>query len=101
MMDLRSVQFNAISAKLAAKYAAMNNPNFTVVVQPGISGLEIAKFGEAYLSNLDCFHPSLCANQAFTYCLWNNLFQPVGKKSTAPDVKHLKIYCPTVNDYIQ
>ena len=62
-----SMQFNAISEKLAAEWAAKNNPNFTVVVQPGLSGIPIAKYGEAYLSSLDCFHPSLCANQAFTY----------------------------------
>jgi small subunit ribosomal protein S29e len=101
IMDLRAVQFNAISEKLAAEWAAKNNPNFTVVVQPGLSGIPIAKYGEAYLSDLDCFHPSLCGNQAFTYQIWNNMMTPVGKKSTAPDVNNLKIKCPGPNDFIQ
>jgi len=100
-MDLRSVQYNAIQEKQAARYAGMNDPNFTVVVQPGLSGMQIAKFGEAYLSALDCFHPSLCANQAFTYMIWNNMYQPVGKKSTTPDVNNLKIHCPTPTDVLQ
>lgn len=100
-MDLRTMQFNAIQEKLAAQFAGLNNPNFTVVVQPGLSGIPIAKYGEAYLSALDCFHPSLCGDQAFTYALWNNLFQPVGKKSTAPNIQDLHIYCPTEDDYIQ
>jgi len=100
-MDLRSVAFNDIQNRLAAKYAALNDPNFTVVVQPGLSGINIGKFGEDYLSDLDCFHPSLCANQAFTYIIWNNMFQSVGHKSTTIDVNNLKIYCPTENDFIQ
>jgi len=101
MMDLRAVQFNAISEKLAAQFAGLNNPNFTVVAQPGLSDLDIPKFGEAYLSNLDCFHPSYCANQAFTYQIWNNMYQPVGKKSRTVDVNNLKIHCPVAGEYMQ
>jgi len=101
VMDLRAVQFNAIQEKLAAEWAAKNDVNFTVVVQPGLSGIPIAKYGEAYLSDLDCFHPSLCGNQAFTYSIWNNMMTPIGQKSTFPDVNHLAIKCPGPNDYIQ
>jgi len=101
IMDLRSMQFNAIMVKLAAEFSSKNNPGFTVTVQPGLSGIPIAKYGESYLSSLDCFHPSLCANEAFTYAVWNNMWQPVGKKSTAPDPNNLKIICPTQSDYIQ
>jgi len=101
IMDLRAIQFNAISEKLANKYAGLKNPNFTVVVQPGLSGILVQDFGEAYLSNLDCFHPSLCANQAFTYQIWNNMFQPQGKKDTKPDKNNIKIHCPTAGEYVQ
>jgi len=101
IMDLRAVQFNAISEKLAQKYAALKNPNFTVVVQPGLSGIVIQDYGEAYLSNLDCFHPSLCANQAFAYQVWNNMFQPLGKKDLKPDLKNIKIHCPTAGEFFQ
>jgi len=101
MMDLRAVEFNGVSEKLAKEFAAKKNPGFTVVMQPGLSGIVIQKFGEAYLSNLDCFHPSLCANQAFTYQIWNNMFTPAAKKQTTPDINNLKIICPTENDYVQ
>jgi len=101
MMDLRASQYNAISLKLADQFAAQNNPNFTVVVQPGLSGIVIQDFGEAYLSNLDCFHPSLCANQAFTYQIWNNMFQPPGKKRYNTRPKNLKVHCPVAGEFIQ
>lgn len=38
-LDEASVLYNGIQEKLAAKYAALNDPNFTVVVQPGLSGI--------------------------------------------------------------
>jgi hypothetical protein len=95
------MQFNAISERLAAYYAGLNNPNFTVVVQPGLSGIQIEKYGEAYLSNLDCFHPSLCANQAFAFLIWNNMYQPVGQKTRNIDLHNIKLHCPTENEYIQ
>jgi small subunit ribosomal protein S29e/phospholipase B1 len=101
IMDQHSVEFNAISEKLAAEFEAHNNPNFTVVVQPGVSGLPIAVFGEDYLSALDCFHPNLNANEAFTYSIWNNMMTPQGQKLTCPDIQHLKILCPTNDSYIQ
>jgi len=101
IMDDYAMQYNEISMNLAKEFAGKNNPNFTVVVQPGLSGIQIQKFGEAYLSNLDCFHPSLCANQAFTYQIWNNMLTPVGQKLTTPDLKNLKIKCPTSGTYVQ
>jgi len=101
IMDDYAVAYNIISRNLATEFAGHNNPGFTVVVQPGLSGIEIQKFGEAYLSNLDCFHPSLCANQAFTYQIWNNMMTPEGEKLTTPDLKNLKIKCPTSTSYVQ
>jgi len=100
-MDDYATQYNVISHQLAQEFAGHNNPNFTVVVQPGLSGIQIQKFGESYLSNLDCFHPSLCANQAFTYQIWNNMMTPQGQKLTTPDLKNLKIKCPTSTSYVQ
>lgn len=55
----------------------------------------------SYLSNLDCFHPSLCANEAFTYQIWNNMLTPPGQKSIVPDINNLKIKCPGPNTFIQ
>jgi len=102
-MDSATAAYNQIQDKLAAKYAALNDPGFTVVVQPGLSGIDLPKFPDplAYLSNLDCFHPSLCANEAFTYQIWNNMMTPAGQKSTTPDLHNLHVKCPTASSYIQ
>lgn len=100
-MDIHGTAFNQISAQLADEFAALNDPNFTVVLQPGLSGIEIATFGESYLSKLDCFHPSLYANEAFTYMIWNNMMSPVGQKATGPDLKNITLICPTQDSFLQ
>jgi len=102
-MDDFTVAYNKISEKLAKKYAGLNDPNYTVVVQPGLSGIDLPKFPDplAYLSDLDCFHLSLCANEAFSYQIWNNMQTPVGQKSTTPDIQNLKLKCPNQNTYLQ
>jgi small subunit ribosomal protein S29e/phospholipase B1 len=101
LMDNYGWQYNAISQQLAAQFQAQNNPNFTVVVQPGLSGIQVGVMGEDYLSALDCFHPNLAANEAFTYQIWNNMMTPQGQKSTSPDLNNLKIICPSDQSYIQ
>jgi len=102
-MDDATTAYNILQNELADKYAGLNDPNFTVVVQPGLSGINLPGFPDplAYLSNLDCFHPSLCANEAFTYQIWNNMMTPVGQKATSPNINNLKIKCPLRNSYIR
>jgi len=103
IMDDYAVAYTQISYDLAAKYDAKNNTGFTVVVQPGLTGINLMNFPEPldYLSDLDCFHPSLCANEAFAYQVWNNMMSPAGQKAVAPDIHNLKIKCPTKDTYIQ
>lgn len=102
-MDDAAVAFNNITHNLAREFASKKNPGFTVVAQPGLTGINIMKFKEplAYLSHLDCFHPSQCANEAFAYQLWNNMMSPIGKKSSEVDLNNLKFLCPTDDTYIQ
>lgn len=100
-MDVHSVLFNHVIENVTAEYAALNDPNFTVVAQPGVSGFNITFYGEHYLSTLDCFHPSLWANQAFTLSIWNNMLQPLGQKATTIDPTTVKILCPDENTYLQ
>jgi len=100
-MDIHGTAFNQIMADLAVEFAGHNNPNFTVVVQPGLSGINVAEFGEIYLSHLDCFHPSIFANQAFAFQIWNNMFTPVGQKQTAPNLKNITLVCPDENTFLQ
>jgi len=100
-MDIGGTAFNNISLSLAAEFAGHQNPNFTVVVQPGLSGIDVGEFGEVYLSHLDCFHPSIFANQAFAFQIWNNMFTPIGQKMNAPNLKNISLVCPTESTYLQ
>jgi len=100
-MDRLSVGYNAIMAKVAKEWQDKKNPNFTVSYQPGFSGIHIPDYGEPFLSQLDCFHPSLYADQAFSYLLWNNMNQPQGQKTVVPDPKHIAIICPGPDDFIK
>jgi len=100
-MDLGSVGLNQVMFKVAAEYAAKNSTSFYVVVQPGLSGVRIPDFGRSFLSSLDCFHPSLAADQAFAYQLWNNMMEPVGAKTKDPDTQHIKFKCPTADTFLQ
>uniref|UniRef100_A0A6B2LBJ1 SGNH hydrolase-type esterase domain-containing protein n=1 Tax=Arcella intermedia TaxID=1963864 RepID=A0A6B2LBJ1_9EUKA len=100
-MDEHSVLYNEVMYKVAAEFASKNNANFTVVVQPGLSGFDIGYFGEGYLSALDCFHPSLPANEAFTIALWNNMLTPPPNKKTTIDPSNVKILCPTEDSFFQ
>lgn len=53
-------------------------------------------------SSSDCFHPSLCADQAFAVGVWNNMFTPPAqKKHTMDPAKPDPIYCPKAGDIIQ
>jgi len=100
-MDDGSVGFNHALLRVAADYAAKNSSTFYVTVQPGLSGIHIPMFGRAFLSSLDCFHPSLPADQAFAYQIWNNMMEPVGSKTTNPDTSHIAFKCPTADTFLQ
>jgi len=101
LMDQGSVGINNILLKVAAEYAAKNSSTFYVTVQPGLSGVHIPDFGRAFLSSLDCFHPSLPADEAFAYQLWNNMMEPVGAKTKVPDPHHVQFKCPTAATFLQ
>ena len=100
-MDEHSRLFNAITYKVAAEFSALNNDTFTVVVQPAVENLEFVQYGEAFLSDLDCFHPSYHADVGIGVGLWNNMFAPPAEKKSNLHLKDMKIYCPTATDVIQ
>lgn len=104
IMDEHSVAFNQISEKVVAEFAAENtgSTTFTAVVQPGIQDMYFANWGEEFLSDLDCFHPSTCTDGGMAYALWNNMFTPPGKKATSFDPHNtLSFVCPGEGDVVQ
>jgi len=100
-MDQGSYLINQAITRVAAEWQAKNDTGFYIVVQPGLTGVHIPDYGRPFLSNLDCFHPSLQANQAFAYQLWNNMMEPIGSKTSVPDPKNLKYKCPGPNDFLK
>jgi len=102
-MDEMAVLYGQVSAKVADEFASQNthDPNFTVVIQPGLSGYNISSFGAEFLSELDCFHPNLPANEAFTLSIWNNMMSDPANKKTSLDVNDVKFICPTETTVIQ
>jgi len=100
-MDDYAVAYGQVAAQVAAEFASKHDPNFTVVVQPGLSGYNISYMGADFLSELDCFHPNEPANEAFTLSIWNNMMTPVGQKKTTLDINDLKFLCPTESSVIQ
>merc|ERR1719353_679866 len=82
---------------IADSIASKGYKDFGVVVQPILSEMDIPDY--TYLSTFDCFHPSLLAHQQIALGLWQNLFEPVGKKKTKL-VPPAKMKCPTNADFI-
>ena len=76
-MDDLGVAVNQVTKDVAAKFAALDDPEFTVVVQPAVENVPLATFAkddvEDLLSDVDCFHPSLCTDQAFAVGQISNL----------------------------
>jgi len=101
-MDALTVQYNQRTAKVATEFQQKNDPNFTVVVQPGIDACKFGTWGEDFLSDVDCFHPSLCTDQAMAISIWNNMFQAPASKSHCLDVHNVPPpHCPGANEFIQ
>eukprot|EP00698_Gefionella_okellyi_P002206 TRINITY_DN1202_c0_g1_i2.p1 TRINITY_DN1202_c0_g1~~TRINITY_DN1202_c0_g1_i2.p1 ORF type:complete len:362 (+),score=67.54 TRINITY_DN1202_c0_g1_i2:40-1125(+) len=102
-MDIHSVLFNQRLEKVAAEWEAKNLDNFTVVIQPGLRDLDFAAYNHAldYLSNLDCFHPSIWSDQMFAVALWNNMLTPPAQKQSIITPDSMRILCPDTNTYIQ
>ncbi|KAL1918571.1 uncharacterized protein VTP21DRAFT_2593 [Calcarisporiella thermophila] len=96
----RIAEYNAQLAQIADDYQAKNYSDFYVSVQPAFEKAVFDKYGQGFLSGLDCFHPNVCANKAFAVGLWKNLFEPKGKKSTLYP-ENATIYCPKKGEYFQ
>ncbi|EZA61437.1 hypothetical protein DMN91_004251 [Ooceraea biroi] len=73
--------------------------DFVVVAQPFLMDLTVPLASDGYSDmtylSVDCFHISQKANAWYANSLWNNLFEPVGAKSTKPIKLFKKFYCST------
>ena len=96
-IDLYAEQYRKITKEVVDEINSNKYPNFKIIVQPTLAMTNFSKFTVDFLSNLDCFHPSLIAHQSLAVALWNNLFLKE-KKSVE---EYPRLYCPTNNSYIE
>ena len=101
-MDLHSVLFNEKLAQISIDYQQKCLNNFQVQYQPALTNINFGQWkDEHYLSDLDCFHPSLCTNQLMSLVLWNNLFEKnLNKSSTYDNHGHLNYICPIQGQFL-
>ncbi|XP_064393239.1 phospholipase B1, membrane-associated-like isoform X3 [Halichondria panicea] len=94
-LDKTAMAFNDRMNKVAADYVGIKD-DFAVVIQPFFSGTDPSNFTIDFLSDLDCFHPSLLAHQHMAKGLWNNMLTPAAQKKTSL-VWTDPFVCPTNN----
>jgi len=87
-------QFNQRMGKIANDYNGKNYSDFAVVTQPFGRNTRVEDMPLAFLSTLDCFHPSRFAHEAMAIGLWNNLVSPKAQKKTSMDPSDSPI-CPS------
>lgn len=93
-VDIVTQQYNERIFKIAARYKALQYPDFAIVVQPFFSKTKASEFPTSFLSTFDCFHPSLLAHQTMATALWNNMLTPTASKKTKIDFGDVPM-CPT------
>ncbi|KAJ3199473.1 hypothetical protein HDU83_003229 [Entophlyctis luteolus] len=96
-MDENTVAYNNAIRKVASEFSGF--ADFAVNVQSGVENLQITSLN--YLSQYDCFHPNLCANQLLAEALWNNMFESAGQKSQFTLDATPSVFCPGPTDYLQ
>jgi len=84
--------YNGRLWKIRKDWQSKNLTEFAVVIQPFTIGLKIPDF--SYLSDLDCFHPSLLANQKNAIAGWNSMITKGSEKKHYFDPND-DIKCPT------
>ncbi|KNC97449.1 uncharacterized protein SPPG_07370 [Spizellomyces punctatus DAOM BR117] len=101
LMDKAADAWNGKLHRIAKDYSGKYE-DFAVVVDPGSGGIPVDKFGQDYISSIDCFHPSSKAHAIFARASWNNLFLPAEQKARAFELdESMMLYCPTEEDRIQ
>ncbi|KAL0266940.1 UNVERIFIED_CONTAM: hypothetical protein PYX00_009344 [Menopon gallinae] len=102
--NFRSImsEWQEIETEVVRSPQFQNRNDFAVVVQPFLVDTEFPTVKTAdgvktdirYLSH-DCFHPSQLGHAKAANALWNNIMEPIGKKSTNWDAAFMKLRCPT------
>jgi len=93
-LDASITQFNQRAQNVALYYQSKAYTNFAVVFQPFLMNTYLSTLHHSFVSQLDCFHPSLRGQQAMAVALWNNMLTPSIGKHTFINMADTPI-CPT------
>mmetsp|Transcript_12003 Transcript_12003/g.15948 ORF Transcript_12003/g.15948 Transcript_12003/m.15948 type:complete len:350 (-) Transcript_12003:125-1174(-) len=96
-MDNATVYYNQQLRMIAENWQAFGDSNFSVVYQPCFEDEIVPSI--AYLSTLDCFHPSAITDELLANGLWNCMWTPTSEKPTSTDPDVVPI-CPGPDDYL-
>ncbi|KAJ3327522.1 hypothetical protein HDU91_004370, partial [Kappamyces sp. JEL0680] len=99
-MDDLTATLNARLVKIRNDYVAKDYAGFMMTTDPGVGTFSIASLDLSYISDTDCFHPSLKSHALLANLVWNNLFLPLSKKQSLASLS-LGINCPTESSRIQ
>lgn len=122
MMSARFKAYNNILEQVAADYvtftevefsgseAATKKPvykqipiysDFAVILSKTLSKMDLMNdVPIQFVTEFDCFHPSILGHQSLAVALWNDLFVPSYKKPSKFSYP-LNIFCPAQNDTIR
>ncbi|XP_058460261.1 phospholipase B1, membrane-associated [Malaya genurostris] len=92
-------QWNLLQMDIANREEFHSQPDFSVVYQPFIMNLTIPSKPNGdtdftYMST-DCFHLSQKGYARSTNALWNNMLEPVGRKTDSWEDEFTNFKCPT------
>jgi len=83
--------------QIVATYRAKNDPEFGIMIQPFARNLLIPN--KRYISDLDCFHPTIYGHQMIAIQTWNSLVLPGDQKFTTFNPQ-MPIICPDASTLI-
>jgi phospholipase B1, membrane-associated len=100
IMDRLVSEYNTRLIKIVADYERRNYNSFKVILDPLFAGVSLKTWTIDYISNVDCFHPSVKAHELMATGAWNNLVLPYEQKKriVTPDVQ---VDCPSSASRIQ
>ncbi|KAF9958038.1 hypothetical protein BGZ72_000969 [Mortierella alpina] len=98
-------EYNEVMKRVAKEINEENahDGTYGVAYQPGLTRFKegSSKYGQGFMSKLDCFHPNKCANQVMAISLWNNMFSSEEDKDEPMKPSDLEIFCPGPSDYFK
>ncbi|KAJ2994594.1 hypothetical protein HDV02_001483 [Globomyces sp. JEL0801] len=95
-----AAEYNRRLEKIQKDFLADKNDNFMVLLNPSFRDVNIKQWDMSYISDVDCFHPSLKTHELMAVSSWNNLFVPFEQRSTTVNPS-VKTYCPTADSRIR